>query len=69
MESKYYFKKTFVFVFIFSILYKTIGMMFERFEGFDLQFVVKTVVVSSITALVLGGINAYAKIDFLNKKK
>lgn len=69
MQPKDYFKKTFVFVFTFILVYKTIvGLILNRFEGFDLYYLLKTIVVSLVTALLLAGINYYAKLDFFTKK-
>ncbi|MFM2213396.1 MAG: hypothetical protein RL427_659 [Bacteroidota bacterium] len=67
MKPKEYFKKTFVFVFVFYLVYKTVGMLFNPSE-FNMMNCVKTITVSLITALVLGGINYYAKVDFFTKK-
>jgi len=68
MQPKDYFKKTFVFVFTFIIVYKIVGLLLNRLEGFDLYYVLKTIVVSLVTALLLAGINYYAKVDFFTKK-
>jgi len=67
MQPKDYFKKTFVFVFVFYLVYKTVGMLFTP-SDFSVMNCVKTLTVSLITALVLGGINYYAKVDFFTKK-
>ncbi len=63
-----YLKKTFVFVFVFFIVYKAVGLMFNRFADLNLQNVLKIVLVAFITALVLGVINYFAKVDFFTKK-
>jgi hypothetical protein len=67
MQPKDYFKKTFVFVFVFYIVYKAVGILFNPSE-FSLMNSLKTVVVALTTALVLGVINYYAKVDFFTKK-
>ena len=63
-----YFKKTFVFVFIFFIVYKAVGMLFDSFADLNLQNVLKIILAAFITALVLGLINYFAKVDFFTKK-
>jgi hypothetical protein len=67
MQPKDYFKKTFVFVFVFYIVYKAVGILFNPSE-FSLMNSLKIVVVALTTALVLGVINYYAKVDFFTKK-
>jgi cytochrome c biogenesis protein CcdA len=63
-----YFKKTFVFVFIFYIVYKAVGLMFNKFADLNLQNVLKIILVAFTTALVLGVINYFVKVDFFTKK-
>jgi len=63
-----YFKKTFVFVFVFYIVYKAVGLMFNRFADLNLQNILKILLVAFTTALVLGVINYFVKVDFFTKK-
>jgi hypothetical protein len=67
MQPKDYFKKTFVFVFVFYIVYKAVGILFNPSE-FSMMNSLKIVVVALTTAIVLGVINYYAKVDFFTKK-
>lgn len=67
MQPKDYFKKTFVFVFVFYLVYKAVGMLMNPSE-FSLMNCGKILIVSLTTALVLGVINYYAKVDFFTKK-
>ena len=64
-----YFKKTFVFVFVFILVYKAVGLMFNRFVDFNLQYALKTLLVAFTTALVLGVINYFAKVDLFIKDR
>ncbi|WP_264520746.1 hypothetical protein [Flavobacterium sp. N1994] len=64
-----YFKKTFVFVFVFIIVYKAVGSMFNRFADLDLLYALKTLLVAFTTALVLGVINYFAKVDLFIKDR
>lgn len=68
MQPKDYFKKTFVFVFVFFIVYKAVGLVMNKFDEFNLQYVLQTVVVGLVTALILSIINYFAKVDFFTKK-
>lgn len=67
MQPKDYFKKTFVFVFVFYLVYKAVGILMNPSE-FSLMHCAKILTVSLTTALVLGVINYYAKVDFFTKK-
>ncbi|MGL2966992.1 hypothetical protein [Flavobacterium sp. XGLA_31] len=67
MQPKDYFKKTFVSVFIFYIVFKIVGLLMNPAD-FSLIFFVKTIVVGLVTALLLGGLNYFVKFDFLAPK-
>jgi hypothetical protein len=67
MQPKDYFKKTFVFVFVFYLVFQAVGILMNPSE-FSLMNCFKIVTVSLITGLALGGINYYAKVDFFTKK-
>ncbi|MFB9089970.1 hypothetical protein ACFFUU_10185 [Flavobacterium paronense] len=68
MEPIDFFKKTFVFVFAFYIVFKAVGLVMNKFEEFNLVYVLKTVLAALVTALILGIINYFAKVDFFTKK-
>ena len=68
MKQFDYFKKTFVFVFIFYIVYKAVGMLFNKSSDLNLLNVFKILFIAFTMALVLGVINYFAKIDFFTKK-
>jgi hypothetical protein len=65
MKASDYFKKTFVFVFVFSLAYRIVFQLFDGFKLFTLIFFLKTLFVSSLTALILGILNYFLKIDFI----
>jgi hypothetical protein len=69
MQPKDYFKKTFAFVFVFFIVFKGTEQLMSDFSGFNFEFMFKTVVTGLIVALILGGINYFAKVDFPQKKE
>ena len=69
MKAIDYFKKTFVFVFIFSLTYRIVIQLFEGFDSYSLKFFLKTLFVSSLTALILGILNYFLKIEFIKKTK
>ena len=72
MKGSNYFKKTFVFVFVFSLSYRVVFQLFDGLDSFNLQFFLKTLFVSTLTALILGILNYFFKVDFIrknNKKK
>jgi len=45
-----------------------VGIAFEKFEGFNIEYIARTLFVATLTALILGGINYFAKVDFLKPK-
>jgi hypothetical protein len=72
MKGSNYFKKTFVFVFVFSLSYRVVFQLFDGLDSFNLKFFLKTLFVSTLTALILGILNYFFKVDFIrknNKKK
>jgi hypothetical protein len=72
MKASDYFKKTFVFVFVFSLAYRIVIQLFDGLDSFNIKFFLKTLFVSILTALILGGLNYFFKIEFIkksNKKK
>jgi hypothetical protein len=72
MKGSNYFKKTFVFVFVFSLSYRVVFQLFDGLDSFNLKFFLKTLFVSTLTALILGILNYFFKVDIIrknNKKK
>ena len=72
MKASDYFKKTFVFVFVFSLVYRIVIQLFDGLDSFNIKFFIKTFFVSTLTALILGILNYFFKVDFIrknNKKK
>ncbi len=69
MQPKNYFKKTFVFVFIFYIVFRATEQLLTDFSGYTVEFMLKTLFVGAIVALVLGGINHFVKFDIPSKTK
>ena len=72
MKASDYLKKTFVFVFVFSLAYRIVIQLFDGLDSFNIKFFLKTLFVSILTALILGGLNYFFKIEFIkksNKKK
>lgn len=65
MKASNYFKKTFVFVFVFSLAYRMVFQLFDGLESFSLKFFLKTLFVSTLTALILGILNYFLKIEFI----
>ena len=68
MKSSDYFKKTFVFVFVFSLAYRIVLQLFDGFDSYSLKFFLKTLFVSSLTALILGILSYFLKIEYIKKK-
>ncbi|NMH25234.1 hypothetical protein [Flavobacterium solisilvae] len=68
MQKTNYFKKTFIFVFVFFTVYKIVFQLFEGIETFTSEFLIKTLAVVFMTSLTLAVLNHFLKIDF-NKKK
>ena len=69
MTASDYFKKTFVFVFTFSLTSRIVFQLFDGLDSFSLRFLIKTLFVSLFTALILGILNYFLKFEFINKKK
>ena len=67
MKGSDYFKRTFVFVFVFSLTYRIVFQLFDGFNSFSLKFFFKTLFVSILTALILGGLNYFLKVEFIKK--
>ena len=65
MKASDYFKKTFVFVLVFSLAYRIVFQLFDGLESFSLKFFLKTLFVSTLTALILGILNYFLKIEFI----
>lgn len=64
-----YFKKTFAGIFVFIIISKLVFQLLDDIDKFTIHFVLKISAVAFITALVMGGINYFAKIGFTLKVK
>ena len=69
MTASDYFKKTFVFVFTFSLTSRIVFQLFDGLDSFSLRFLIKTLFVSLFTALILGILNYFLKFEFIKKKK
>jgi hypothetical protein len=69
MQPKDYFKKTFVFVFVFYIVYKSTFQLMDDFSKFNFEFMFKTLIIGAIVAAILGGINYFAKVDLPPQKR
>lgn len=67
MKGSDYFKRTFVLVFVFSLTYRIVFQLFDGFDSFNLKFLMKTLFVSSLTALTLGILNYFFKVEFIKK--
>ncbi|WP_293871934.1 hypothetical protein [Flavobacterium sp.] len=52
-----YFKKTFVFVFVFIVLSRLVFQLIDDMDKFTKQFVLKISIAAFITALVMRGMN------------
>jgi hypothetical protein len=66
MQPKDYFKKTFVFVFIFFTVYKLVGMIMNN--AYSLEGIGKTTLIGFVIALIAAGVNYYLKWDFFKTK-
>jgi len=69
MKASDYFKKTFVFVFVFSFTSRIVFQLFYGLDSFSLRFLMKNLFVSLLTALILGILNYFLKFEFIKKKK
>jgi len=69
MQPKDYFQKTFVFSFMFYIVFKATAQLMTDFSGFNFVFMFKTLICGLIVAAILGGINYFAKVDFPQKRE
>jgi hypothetical protein len=67
MKGSDYLKRTFVLVFVFSLTYRIGFQLFDGFDSFNLKFLMKTLFVSSLTALTLGILNYFFKVEFIKK--
>jgi len=63
-----YFKKTFVFAFFFTIVYKLVYQIFEGFSTITPKFLLKVLLIALTTALILATLNCFFKIDFIKKR-
>ena len=64
-----YFKKTFLGVFVFVFIFKMTMQLFEGLSTFSLRFVLKIFLASLITALFLGILNYFLRMDLYKKNK
>ena len=72
MKANDYFKITFVFVFVFSLANQIVLQLFDGLESFSIKFLLKILFVSTLTALILGILNYFFKVQFIknrNKKQ
>lgn len=69
MQPKDYFIKTFSFVFVFYTVYKFTYQLFNGLDGFTTSFILKTLGVALVCALILGIINYFVKFDITKRKK
>ena len=69
MKASDYLKKTFVFVFVFSFTYRIVFQLFDGLDSFSLRFLMKTLFLSLLTALILGILNYFFKVEFIKKSK
>jgi hypothetical protein len=69
MKASDYLKKTFVFVFVFSFTYRIVFQLFDGLDSFSLRFLMKTLFVSLLTAIILGILNYFFKVEFIKKSK
>ncbi|MFN3969536.1 hypothetical protein [Flavobacterium sp.] len=69
MQPLDYFKKTFLFAFVFILVYKFTYQILEGIDTITTEFMLKTLVVALVTSLVLGILNYFFKIDLPKKKK
>jgi len=69
MKASDYFKKTFVFVFVFSLAYRIVFQLFDGLNSFSLKFLLRTLFVSTLTALILGILNYFVKFEIIKKNK
>jgi hypothetical protein len=69
MKQIDYFKKTFVFIFVFIVISKLAFQLLDDTDKFTMHFILKISTVAFITALVIGGMNYFAKIGFSSKAK
>jgi hypothetical protein len=67
MKASDYFKKTFVFVFVFSLAYRIVFQLFDGLDSISLKFLTKTFLVSLLTALILGTLNYFVKFEIFKK--
>ena len=69
MKVSDYLKKTFIFVFVFSFTYRIVFQLFDGLNSFSLKFLLKTLFVSTLTALILGILNYFVKFEIIKKNK
>lgn len=63
-----YFKKTFVLAFVFIFIIKILDQLFEGIDTFTVNSFLKVLFVSFVTALILGTLNHFLKLDIYKKK-
>ena len=68
MNSKDYFVRTFIIVFVFLLVNRLILQLFDGVDTITMEFTTKTLVLVFCTALLLGIFNYFLKINPLNKK-
>ena len=69
MQKTNYFKKTFIFVFVFFIVYKIVFQLFEGIDTFTSEFLIKTLAVVFMTSLTLAVLNHFLKIESFENGK
>ena len=71
MNKYYYFKVTFIFVFVALFVANAIKGLFDiGFSNIDelIKMVLKSFVISILTGLILGLLNMFFKVNIFNKK-
>ena len=69
MKASDYFKKTFVFVFVFSLAYRIVIQLFDGLDSFNIKFFLKTLFVSILTALIYRSIKLLFQNRIYQKKQ
>jgi len=68
MNSKDYFIRTFVIAFVFLLVNRLILQFLDGIDTITMNFTIKTLITVFCTALILGILNYFFKINPLNKK-
>lgn len=69
MTSKQYFVKTFIFVFVFYVVFKFVDTLISGLTTYNVDFVIQTLGVGFIVAAILGVINYFAKFNFFSGRR